>query len=396
MKCPACQSAIMQLIGQIPFRDFDGSIFNYTGELLNCKNCGFSRLHSPLSDQMTSEYYVKHCLNFALAGVGAGGDSVEDFARYDYYFNILKKLELLQGNCADIGCSRGGFIKYLKRRNPDLQIIGVDIDKNSLAQLGVDLAREGSAFNLPFENNSIDLLCYFHVLEHVFNVDAILTEAVRVLKEGGHIFIEVPDATRYGNASTRVGAFYWLAQKEHVNHFSPYSMASYCQRNGLRLQAIFRSELPMINGHQYPSLILSVCKSASDLSISPFDTDTSHDTTIKDFYLQEKELLTQEINDFLQFINQYQQITFWGIGLEFFNLYAHCSSYLTGLDVSLLDSNPKKCGLYVDRRVVKSPPTTLNEVRGGLVCCSLMSGNAIVKAAKTIGWVEKDIYCLKR
>jgi SAM-dependent methyltransferase len=390
MRCPACHSTIMQEAGAIPFRDFDGSVFNFTSNIMYCKNCGFVKMDSLLSDDKISKHYAEHCLYHMLAGVGVGGGGREDITRYHYYYDIIKKHALLQGKIADIGCSKGGFVKYLDNYD-SLEIIGVDIDKTSLAQLG-SLGKEGSAFNLPFGNSSVDLLCYFHVLEHIVNVDEILIEANRVLKNSGHIVIEVPDAIRYKDA--RIGALFWFAMKEHINHFSPHSLVAYCRRNGFNVEAIYRSELPMVgeNYRRYPSLILLLTKSTASFEY----TIHKEDSSIVDCYLSEKELFEKEIDELFKFINKYSKITLWGIGLEFFNLWAHYSPILNKLDVCFVDANPKKQGLYVDGKEIGSPFTTTNRTDGGLVCCSFLSRMAIVESAKIIGWKSEDIFCLTK
>jgi ubiquinone/menaquinone biosynthesis C-methylase UbiE len=66
----------------------------------------------------------------------------------------------------------------------------------------------GNAFSLPIADSSTDLISYFHVLEHILDVDSILIEATRVLKENGHILVEVPDANNYGQEQNRLGSCY--------------------------------------------------------------------------------------------------------------------------------------------------------------------------------------------
>lgn len=56
----------------------------------------------------------------------------------------------------------------------------------------------GSALQLPFKDNSINLIHCVHVLEHVTRDKNILMldEMARVLKPGGEAWVEVPDFTR--------------------------------------------------------------------------------------------------------------------------------------------------------------------------------------------------------
>lgn len=47
--------------------------------------------------------------------------------------------------------------------------------------------------SLPFRNSSFDVVCSYNVLEHVADLDRVLSESVRVLKPGGCAFMVVPN-----------------------------------------------------------------------------------------------------------------------------------------------------------------------------------------------------------
>lgn len=53
------------------------------------------------------------------------------------------------------------------------------------------------------ENNSVDMIYGSHSIEHVQNIDAFKAEVARVLKPGGYIFWEVPNADCPSNGAQR-------------------------------------------------------------------------------------------------------------------------------------------------------------------------------------------------
>ena len=71
----------------------------------------------------------------------------------------------------------------------------------------VDLERQ----KLPFDDNSVDMITCFEVIEHLDNPLNMLTEALRVLRVGGSLVISTPDLRR-------VGAFFY----EDPTHVRPY------------------------------------------------------------------------------------------------------------------------------------------------------------------------------
>jgi len=390
--CPACHSSRISFLADFPIRDFDGMIFNTVTEIWNCASCGFSRMESALTDTDIADHYAQDSIYSVLAGVGVGGNSQPDAHRYEYFYNIIRENGLNSGSIADIGCSRGGFLKYMANADQNLDLAGVDLDYQSLSQLQHPAVKKyhGSAFELPFEDESLDLLTYFDVLEHILDVDAIVAEAARTLKSDGHVLIEVPDAAKYHTPENRIGAHFWLAIKEHVNHFTPGSLEKIFSRCGFNISSVHRTTLPMKSGFPFPSLIIVASK--ADSYRAPLQ-DSHAIYAMKSYVEKESISMQEELNNLTAFMNKYKKICFWGIGLEFFNLVAHGVMERCYANVKLFDANDKKHGMKIDGRIVQAPPLSPS---GGLVCCSFMSNTAIRNAAMKIGWARDDIYMIEK
>jgi len=57
---------------------------------------------------------------------------------------------------------------------------------------GVDLVCDLNNNSLPFENNSVDEILLFHVLEHVVDPLKLVLECHRVLSKGGCLLVKLP------------------------------------------------------------------------------------------------------------------------------------------------------------------------------------------------------------
>lgn len=389
MRCQSCGGSLSGL-GKFPYRDFDRSIFNFVAELAACNACGTVRVISSLADDDISLYYSTDCLNSVLTGVGAGGDSPEDTVRYEYYYGIIKNYWPGQHakGLVDVGCSRGGFLKYIKKIDKELKISGVDLDEKSLKHLEGDAIQYhiGGAKHLPFAAGSQAVLCYFHVLEHFVDFHDVIGEAARVLETDGVAVFEVPDALCYGQAEARVGTLFWLSIKEHVNHFTPKALAMACGKHGLDVVETRQALMPMKSGKYYPSLIV-VAKKGRGQTVSEIQYDPG---LVVGYINAERQAFKTILSSLTRFLAGYEKICFWGIGLEFFNLLANCEPQLAGHNICLVDSNPGKQGLAVnDIRVM--PPASVTP-DGCLICCSYYSSAAIVKDALKLGWNEQDIF----
>lgn len=107
---------------------------------------------------------------------------------YGRYADVVKDW-IKEDDILDIG-SGDGLITYL--------IKGVGIDDNDIA---VKLAREhgvkvsfGSAYDIPYEDNSFEAVFMGDVLEHLETPDLAIKEVKRVLKKGGRFYVTTPPA----------------------------------------------------------------------------------------------------------------------------------------------------------------------------------------------------------
>lgn len=100
----------------------------------------------------------------------------------------------------DIGCGYGSFV-LLSVKN-GYNTIGVELEEfeHEIAQQRArteeqpaNLFKLGSALNLPFGDESFDIVTFWNVLEHVSDYSKALEEAKRVLKKEGKIFIIAPN-----------------------------------------------------------------------------------------------------------------------------------------------------------------------------------------------------------
>jgi SAM-dependent methyltransferase len=102
----------------------------------------------------------------------------------------------------DFGCYDGYIVRRLRAR-AKIQGIGIDISPTAVAlakraakQEGLDglefVVTDGA--NLPFPNDSFDVVICSEILEHVLDLDAVLSEIARVLVKGGKLYATMPNS----------------------------------------------------------------------------------------------------------------------------------------------------------------------------------------------------------
>lgn len=92
----------------------------------------------------------------------------------------------------EIGCGAGGMLGPLGEFG---NVTGIDISHEYTQfchKRGYERVVTGSGYELPFRDNSFDMVALFDVIEHIPDDQKVLEEVRRVLKPGGQVFISVP------------------------------------------------------------------------------------------------------------------------------------------------------------------------------------------------------------
>nr|MBA2601070.1 class I SAM-dependent methyltransferase [Actinomycetota bacterium] len=89
----------------------------------------------------------------------------------------------LSGLVVDVGCGQAPYRPLLTRAR---KYAGIDAVSNSRADILADAQR------LPVADNGVDSILCTEVLEHVVDPDAVMIEAVRVLRPGGALLVTAP------------------------------------------------------------------------------------------------------------------------------------------------------------------------------------------------------------
>lgn len=142
--------------------------------------------------------------------------------RSRYIRKCLEKSNLQLPNSLDIGC--GGGIIAEDLASISQTTTGVDISKASLEtarqhaqlnELTIDY-QQAYAEDLPFEDNTFDLITCCDVLEHVTDLSKVISEISRVLRPGGVFVYDTVNRTLMSYLS-----LIWVAQDFPLTRFAP-------------------------------------------------------------------------------------------------------------------------------------------------------------------------------
>ncbi|QLY30074.1 class I SAM-dependent methyltransferase [Nocardia huaxiensis] len=130
-----------------------------------------------------------------------GERTVPGIAEENYWFRrheiaYARLLELCEGKTVlEAGSGEGygaNMIAGVAER-----VIGLDYDDSAVAHVRAKYPRvemvQGNLADLPLEDNSVDVVVNFQVIEHLWDQAQFLRECLRVLKPGGKLLISTPN-----------------------------------------------------------------------------------------------------------------------------------------------------------------------------------------------------------
>jgi SAM-dependent methyltransferase len=99
-----------------------------------------------------------------------------------------------RGTALDVGCGTGANLRILHSAGFK-EIQGLDWSQDAVnycVAKNLGPVKQGDICNLPFADNSIDLILVTDVIEHIDDDHKAMSEISRVLKPGGRVIISVP------------------------------------------------------------------------------------------------------------------------------------------------------------------------------------------------------------
>ena len=404
--CPLCGSHKTELLVDFTMCDFDGVSLDNRVQIVLCSRCGFAYNDSSVNVASLEQFYENESLYFGDTSFGTGGVTPADMKRYSAYVDFLwpnisgsedgdsssfcgkKAANVLPGDMtiADVGCGKGGFLAFLRSKGfADLR--GVEIDQKCVEaasrQFGLEITR-GSVYDLPFENQEVDLIIYNNVLEHLYDLPGALAEARRVLRDDGIVFVEVPDASRYSEG--RVFDFFWLGMREHINHFGPNHLSMFMRNVGFTKIDEHTSLMHNSFNCRYPSLCGIFQKKDSSTENVRHEYDGELTQSLACYVRSETNKIALHGDQIRDLSRSGRPVYVWGLGLEFFCLYS-----LTELNQCnircLVDRNPLKQKRTVNHLPIRGPECLSSSQRDGVVVItSVFHEEAMLRYLKDIGF----------
>lgn len=231
MPCPLCGSN--KQCQRFSSRDYRFKVNDADFSVVTCSSCGLLFLNPrPVKEEILRCYP----LAFNKQDESIWFRIIAPFFRKAQGITVsLFKKYKKNGKILDIGCGNGDFLLTMKRQGYEAW----GVEQNPLAGNFCDAALAGKILfkdieKCNFPSGSFDIITSFHSLEHIYDLNLLLTEARRILKDDGIFYVCVPNMDFY--EAKLFGRYYYnLDVPRHLYFFTQKTLTAFLNKNGFKV-----------------------------------------------------------------------------------------------------------------------------------------------------------------
>ena len=384
--CPVCLAQKARVLFRQVFSAFSegGLLTGY--DLVVCAECGAAYADGIPAREVFDTYYAR--MSKYEQSQRSGELSPIDKERFAQVADMLAPHLRPASRIVDVGCATGGLLAELQRRGFN-HLLGLDPSPVCAAiarrLYGIEV-RTMTIHELTTLEEGFDVAVLIGVFEHLPELDESITSLIKILKPGGLLYVEVPDA---GSYHKHFGAPYQFLSIEHVNFFSPASLTNLLARRGF--ERVFAGKVERHLGPKSIEPAVSALFSLTGKGAPPQRDLETERALLK--YLESSRRLEEEIQQKIARVAGSQiPLAVWGAGTHTLRL-LETSKLGSARIVAIIDSNPRYQGKQL-RGIPIVTPGEFQSAEATILISSQVAESEIKAQIRTrLGWTN-PVICL--
>lgn len=387
--CPVCAHDFGVLIHQQRFANLNQHPLANGYEVVSCVCCGMGFADTSATQAQYDRFYAEES-KYADPKTSTGsGYSTHDLARLRETAEYIGRFASNHdGLIVDIGCAGGGLLQELKKLGFQ-NLKGIDPSagcvRDARQLTGVEIL-QGSFSSLGKQQELASGIILCHVLEHVRDFEEVFKAANQCLKEGGWLYVEVPDASRYTECLV---APYQDFNTEHINHFTLPSLHNLLGLRGYKIVESGQKTLEVGPSVNYPAVYCFARKHSQEFNIVP---DKNLKTQLKDYVNKSEELMLLLRKSLSKTFAKISKVLIWGTGQLTLKLLLEPVFQKVEI-VAFVDSSPVQRGRTIMGKPVLSPGQ-LDNYPFPILISSLVNEVSIMETIRSLRLFH-PVYTLK-
>lgn len=209
--CPLCGSEEIKIVGKIQYSSL--TVFSTIEielteepELWNCQNCLSSFTQNVVPENITNDLYQQSNANQRWSQIPFSE------AKSSKIITELSNIFSMNSIVLDYGCNTGELLDFAKSFKCRTSGIELSHSSNQI------LMNKGHKFFNSFdhiENNSIDVITAFDLIEHLYDVPLFLEEAYSKLRKNGYLIILTGNITSLPSKLAK-SKWWYVSYPEHI------------------------------------------------------------------------------------------------------------------------------------------------------------------------------------
>lgn len=232
--CPICNKSDIDNL----LHTKDYSLTRESFDIIECANCSLKYTFPiPPADQIAPYYNFPDYISHTDTKTGWMNQLYHAVRKrtLDQKSSWVQSLFTgYKGKLLEIGAGTGAFANAMHEKNWEITALEPDASSRQKALENYNLHLLATDTLYQIEENTQDVICLWHVLEHVHDLKGYFKTFTKILKPNGRLIIAVPNYTSF---DAHYYKKYWAAYDvpRHLYHFSPASMRILLKQFDLQL-----------------------------------------------------------------------------------------------------------------------------------------------------------------
>jgi SAM-dependent methyltransferase len=349
--CPVCGATAARILSCQHFLLPEKHPLPNSFDVVICEVCNFAFADTPASQETYDRYYTDFSKYEDDATSTGGGGNPSDWKRLEDTAGLLAAYAAKDTPVLDMGCANGGLLKAFQELGFE-DLTGVDPSPVCAAATAKSGCKgvAGSLFAPPVPMGHFGLVILSHVLEHIRDLGQAAKLLTHLVRPGGLLYIEVPDASRYEGYSR---APFQDFNVEHINHFSHAALENLFRQKGFVPVAEGIRDIGTEAGWTYPA-IWNLFRLESGNRSTEWIQDQGLGEALVSYTKASEALLAGIDFKLLGLVESQTPLIVWGVGQLTLKLLAQSLLGRCNI-VAFTDGNPSHHGKTINGSKVIAP-----------------------------------------
>ncbi len=236
-QCPICKSKDYEVLTQLCSNmQILGPQFNEEKtNLVCCKECGLVYVDIDASQEKFNQYYMSDYSHSPSYDELYTPEVKMQY--FEDWLNEIKPYINSESYILDVGGGLGQFGQYLMQQGyKNVYVLDInEKDIEIIKKLGVNPIQSDTIHFDESLRQKFDMVMFSNSLEHFYELDKGLLAGKEMMKDDGHLFIELPNAGKYCDIKNSP---FMLFTYEHLYHFTKTMMKNVANALGFDVIAL--------------------------------------------------------------------------------------------------------------------------------------------------------------